>query len=76
MFLTNGNGIYLIKVSNRNITAMCEICSKSTVKTPKRRQGHRLMSLFVFLTDFTHCSGVFDIDFAQVSAIWFGEFNH
>ena len=32
-------GIYLFKVSNRNTRTRCEICSKLTIKTPKRRQG-------------------------------------
>ena len=31
-------GIYLLKVNNRNTTAMCEICRKVTLKTPERRQ--------------------------------------
>ena len=31
-------GIYLFKVSNRNTRPMSEICSKLTVKTPKRRR--------------------------------------
>ena len=29
--------IYLFKVNNINTTARCEICSKLTIKTPKRR---------------------------------------
>ena len=32
------DGIYLFKVINRNIRARCEICSKLTIETPKRRQ--------------------------------------
>ena len=32
-------GIYLFKVSNRNTRTRCELCSKLTIKTPKRRQG-------------------------------------
>ena len=32
------NGIYLLKVSNRNARTRCEICSKLTIKTPERRQ--------------------------------------
>ena len=31
------DGIYLPKFSNRNITKRYEICSKLTIKTPKRR---------------------------------------
>ena len=30
-------GIYLLKVNNRNTRTRCEICSKLTIKTPKRR---------------------------------------
>ena len=29
-------GIYLLKVSNRNTSARCEICSKLIIKTPER----------------------------------------
>ena len=32
-------GICLLKVSNRNTRTRCEICSKLTIKTPKRRQS-------------------------------------
>ena len=31
-------GIYLLKVNNRNIRTRCKICSKLTIKTPKRRR--------------------------------------
>ena len=31
-------GIYLFKDNNRNISSMCEICLKLTIKTPERRQ--------------------------------------
>ena len=34
----NSAGIYLLKVNNRNTRTRCEICSKLTIKTPKRRQ--------------------------------------
>ena len=34
--------IYLFKVSNRNTRKRSEICSKSTIKTPKRHQWHLL----------------------------------
>ena len=34
----NPAGIYLLKVNNRNTRARCEICSKLTIKTPKRGQ--------------------------------------
>ena len=29
-------GIYLLKVNSINTRAMCEVCSKLTVKTPER----------------------------------------
>ena len=34
-------GIYLFKIKDENTRAMCEICSKSTMKTPERRHIHR-----------------------------------
>ena len=30
-------GNYMFKVNDRNIRTRCEICSKSTLKTPERR---------------------------------------
>ena len=41
-------GIYLLKVNNRNTTARCEICSKSTIKTTGRSG--------VFIVNFEHIS--------------------
>ena len=32
-------GIYLLKVTNKNTRARCEIRSKLTIKTPERRHG-------------------------------------
>ena len=49
-FLSKGNcivliwdvpSIYLIKFNNGNTRAMCKICSKLTIETPKRRQWSR-----------------------------------
>ena len=37
VLLNNPVGIYLLKVSNRNTRAKCEICSKLIIKTPERR---------------------------------------
>ena len=34
-------GIYLLKVSNRNTRARCEICSKLTANTPERCQWQK-----------------------------------
>ena len=33
-------GIYLFKLNDGNTIAMCEICSKLTINTPKRHQWH------------------------------------
>ena len=35
---SNPAGIYLLKVNNRSTRTRCEICSKSTIKIPERRQ--------------------------------------
>ena len=45
--------IYLPKVKNRNTRTRCEICSKSTIKTPERR--------------YWRCSGVFIVKFEHIS---------
>ena len=37
-FHTNPADIYLLKFNNRNTRTRCEICSKLTINTPKRRQ--------------------------------------
>ena len=36
--ILNPAGNYMFKVNNRNTRTRCEICSKLTIKTPKRRQ--------------------------------------
>ena len=42
-------GIYLLKVNNRNTRTRSEICSKLTIKTPKRRQlRHSSVSIVNF----------------------------
>ena len=46
-------GIYLLKVNNRNTRTRCEICSKSAIKTPKRRHWRRSG---VFIVNFEHIS--------------------
>ena len=48
-------GINLFKVNKKNSRTMCEICSKLTIKTPKRRHCHH--------------SGVFIVAFEQISYI-------
>ena len=47
----NPAGNYKFKVNNRNTGTVCEICSKSTIKTPGRRHnfGHILQLALVFL---------------------------
>ena len=45
--------IYLLKVKNRNTRTRCEIFSKLTIKTPKRR--------------YWCCSGVFIVNFEYIS---------
>ena len=46
-------GIYLLKVSNKNTRARCEICSKLTIKIPERRQWR--------------CSGIFIVTFEHIT---------
>ena len=43
----------MFKINNKNTRAMCEICSKLTIKTPERRQWHRPG---VFIVIFEHIS--------------------
>ena len=49
-------GIYMFKVNNRNTKIRCEICSKLTIKIPKRRHWRR--------------SVVFIVNFKKVYADW------
>ena len=49
-------GICLLKVNNRSIRRRCEICSKLTIQTPKRRQWCRSG---VFIVNFEHISALF-----------------
>ena len=46
-------GIYLLKVNNKNIRAMFEICSKLTIKIPERRHSGRSG---IFIVNFEHIS--------------------
>ena len=48
----NPTKIYLIKVNNRNTNKRCEICSKLTIKTPKRR--HWCRSVFIVALNIFH----------------------
>ena len=53
MLGNNPAGNYMFKVNNRNARARSEICSKLTIKTPKRHQWR--------------CSGVFNVNFEHIS---------
>ena len=44
----NPSDIYRLKVNNRNTRTMCEICSKLTMKTLKRRHWCRSGDLINF----------------------------
>ena len=48
MTITNRAGIYLFKVKNRKTRTMCEISSKSTIKTSGRRQSIFQVQLTAF----------------------------
>ena len=43
----------MLEVNNRNTRARCEMCSKSTIETPERRQSRRSG---VFIVNFEHIS--------------------
>ena len=58
----------MFKVSNRNTRTRCEICSKSTIKTPERRQWRR-SGVFVNFEHISHFVLVF-IKFDHVIAGW------
>ena len=48
--------IYLFKVNNGNTRRRCKICSKLTIKDPKRRQWHRSS---IFIVNFEHILHLF-----------------
>ena len=50
------NNFYLFKVSNRNNSKMCEICSKLTIK---KHQNKVINVVVVFIVNFEHISHVF-----------------
>ena len=61
-------GVYYFKVNNENTRIMNKICSKSTIKTPERRQ--RCYS-GVFIVNFEESSLlVFSVDFEKVNGCW------
>ena len=51
-------GIYLLKVNNRNTRTRCEICSKSTIKTPDQHYWRRSG---VFILKFEHISHLVEV---------------
>ena len=52
-------GIYLIKVSNVNTSARCELCLKLTIKTPERRHWSRSRAFNVKFKYVSHLVIVF-----------------
>ena len=52
-------GNYILKVNNRNTRTRCEICSKLTIKIPKRRQWRRYGIFIVNSEHITHLALVF-----------------
>ena len=61
----------MFKVSNRNTRKRCEICSKLTIKPPKRCHWRRFGG---FIVNFEHISHLFSsvsiANFEQVNAGW------
>ena len=58
----------MFKVNNRNTRTRCTICSKLTIKTPKRRHWRRSG---VSIVDFEHCcSSVPIVNFEPLNAGW------
>ena len=53
---THPANIYLLKVNNRSTRKRCEICSKLTIKLPKRSQWRRFG---VFIINSEHISQLF-----------------
>ena len=63
-------GNYMFKDNDRNTRTRCEICSKLTVKIPKRRHWRRSV---VFIVNFEHISHfvlVSIVNFEQVNVGW------
>ena len=52
-------GNYMFKANNRNTRTRCEICSKLTIKAPKRRQWRRSVVLIVNFEYISHLVLVF-----------------
>ena len=54
-FEKTSSSIYLLKFNNRNTRTLCKICSKLTIKTPKR---HHWCRSGVFIVNFEYISHV------------------
>ena len=67
----NPAGIYLFKVYNGNTRAICDICLKLSIKTPEHVHEVPLTLIVNFVIYFTHCSGVFIVEFEQGNVSWY-----
>ena len=69
--ITTQPAVTCSKLTQETLEQRCEICSKLTIKTPKRRQWHRFG---VFIVNFEHishlCSSVSIANFEHVNAGW------
>ena len=64
-------GNYMFKVSNGNTRQRCEICSKLTIKPPKRCHWRRFGGFIVNFEHISHlCSSVSIVNFEQANAGW------
>ena len=70
-FLVSQSAITCSKLTIETLEQRCEICSKLTIKPPKRRQWRRFGG---FIVNFEHisqlCSSVSIVNFEQVNAGW------
>ena len=61
----------MFKVNIKTLEQRCEICSKLTIKPPKRRQWHRFGGFIVNFEHISHlCSSIYIVIFEQVNAGW------
>ena len=59
------------KLTTETLDQRCEICSKLTIKPPKRRQWRRFGGFIVNFEHILHlCSSVSIVNFEQVNARW------
>ena len=59
----------MLKIKNRNTWKRCGICSKTTIKTPERRQWRCCQVFIVNFKHFTPLPIVFIVDFEQLNVI-------